>query len=76
MLIFGERQLRRVLADTEAEDGEGLRHPLAQARRGAGVGAVELGGQRAQLGLGGQCGVGVIARRIREVTVTRSFSGR
>ena len=44
----------------QAQHGEGLGHAFAQARRRAGVGAVELGGQRAQFGLGGQRGVGVI----------------
>jgi hypothetical protein len=43
----------------QAQHGQGLGRALAQAGRGAG-GAVELGGQRAQFGLGRQRGIGVI----------------
>jgi hypothetical protein len=38
----------------EAADGEGLSQPFPQGRGGAGVGAVQLPGQRLQLGLGDQ----------------------
>jgi len=44
----------------QAQHGQRLRHPLAQADRRAGVGLVQLAGQRLQLGLGVQGGVGVV----------------
>jgi hypothetical protein len=50
----------RACADAESEHGQGLGHALTQVCRGAGVGAVELGGRRAQLSFGGHCGVGVV----------------
>jgi hypothetical protein len=39
------------------------------------VGLFQFGRQRGQLGLGGECGIGVVGHRIRAVTTVRSFSG-
>ena len=44
----------------QAQHGQRLGQTLAQAGRGAGMSLVQLGGQGAQLGLGGQRGVGVV----------------
>src|SRR6266498_1975684 len=44
----------------EAEHGERLGQALTQAAGGAGVGLVQLAGQRLELRLGGQCAVGVV----------------
>jgi hypothetical protein len=52
---FVDRNVRASVGrHAQPGDGEGLGQPLAQAGRRAGVGAVQLPGQRLQLGLGHQ----------------------
>jgi hypothetical protein len=44
----------------EAQHGQRLGEPFTQRRSRAGVGAVQLTGEGLELGLGGQCGLGVV----------------
>jgi len=58
--VGGAQRARQGRRHAQPQHGEGLGQPLAQARRGAGVGLVELPGQRQQLGFGVQRGGGVV----------------
>jgi hypothetical protein len=67
----GAGQRRR---HVQAQHGEGLSHALAQAR-GRRRGLVQLAGQRAQLGLGVEGGVGVVGLPHLAADRARSRSG-
>jgi hypothetical protein len=58
--------------DAQAQHGEGLVEPLAQAGGGNGVGLVELAGQRGQLRLGLKRRIGVVGGAHAALGVARS----